>query len=170
MLYLKSSISFVDECHQATYQSRMVLTHQYIIRWEFVWSLILHWLLLSRNAMDYLSIKLAFKTAWCPFRVRICKKSPDSKVHGGNMGPTWVQSAPDGPHVGPHELCYQGPLLSTDNRWFFNQFLSVTGVWYVRLQMFHNRVYEEIWPSYVALLTCLGYCSFPDIHLTLHKM
>ena len=25
---------------------------------------------------------------------------PDSKVHGANMGPTWVLSAPDGPHVG----------------------------------------------------------------------
>ena len=26
---------------------------------------------------------------------------PDSKVHWANMGPTWVLSAPDGPHVGP---------------------------------------------------------------------
>ena len=26
---------------------------------------------------------------------------PGSKVHGANMGPTWVLSAPDGPHVGP---------------------------------------------------------------------
>ena len=26
---------------------------------------------------------------------------PDSKVHGANMGPTWVMSAPDGPHAGP---------------------------------------------------------------------
>ena len=26
---------------------------------------------------------------------------PDSKVHGANIGPTWVLSAPDGPHVGP---------------------------------------------------------------------
>ena len=24
-----------------------------------------------------------------------------SKVHGANMGPTWVLSTPDGPHVGP---------------------------------------------------------------------
>ena len=29
---------------------------------------------------------------------------PDSKVHGANMGPTWVLSAPDGPHVGPWTL------------------------------------------------------------------
>ena len=25
----------------------------------------------------------------------------EKKVHGANMGPTWVLSAPDGPHVGP---------------------------------------------------------------------
>ena len=29
---------------------------------------------------------------------------PDSKVHGANMGPTWVLSAPDVPHVGPTNL------------------------------------------------------------------
>ena len=29
---------------------------------------------------------------------------PDSKVHGTNMGPTWVLSAPDGPHIGPMNL------------------------------------------------------------------
>ena len=31
-------------------------------------------------------------------------KYPDSKVHGANMGPTWVLSAPDGPCVGPMNL------------------------------------------------------------------
>ena len=29
------------------------------------------------------------------------KTNPDSKVLGANMGPTWVLSAPDGPHDGP---------------------------------------------------------------------
>ena len=29
---------------------------------------------------------------------------PDSKVRGANMGPTWVLSAPDGPHVSPTNL------------------------------------------------------------------
>ena len=29
---------------------------------------------------------------------------PDSQVHGANIGPTWVLSAPDGPHVGPMNL------------------------------------------------------------------
>ena len=34
--------------------------------------------------------------------------NPDSKVHVAHMGPTWVLSAPDG----PHEPCYQGWLLA----------------------------------------------------------
>ena len=33
-----------------------------------------------------------------------CSRFPDSKVHGANMGPTWVLSAPVGPHVGPMNL------------------------------------------------------------------
>ena len=33
---------------------------------------------------------------------------PDSKVHGANMGPTWVLSAPDGSHVGPMNLAWDG--------------------------------------------------------------
>ena len=38
------------------------------------------------------------------------KKSPDSKVHGANMGPTWVLSAPGGPHVGPMDLAIREGL------------------------------------------------------------
>ena len=30
--------------------------------------------------------------------------NPDSNVHGANMGPTWVLSAPDGPYIGPMNL------------------------------------------------------------------
>ena len=33
---------------------------------------------------------------------------PDSKVHGANMGPTWVLSAPAGPHIGPMNLAIRG--------------------------------------------------------------
>ena len=35
-------------------------------------------------------------------------KTPDSKVHGANMGPSWVLSAPDGPHVGHMNLAIGG--------------------------------------------------------------
>ena len=35
---------------------------------------------------------------------------PDSKIHGANMGPTWVLSAPGGPHVGPFNLAIRVAL------------------------------------------------------------
>ena len=37
--------------------------------------------------------------------------NPDSKVNGTNMGPTWVLSAPDEPHVGPMNLVIREVLL-----------------------------------------------------------
>ena len=46
-------------------------------------------------------------------QIHICHQSnvPDNTVHGANMGPTWVLSAPDGPHVGPMNLAIRGVLL-----------------------------------------------------------
>ena len=35
---------------------------------------------------------------------------PDSKVHGVNIGPHWVMSAPDGPHVGSMTLAIRGVI------------------------------------------------------------
>ena len=40
--------------------------------------------------------------------------SPDSKVHGANMGPTWVLSAPDGPHVGLMNLAIR---IKCNHQW-----------------------------------------------------
>ena len=39
---------------------------------------------------------------------RLLRLKPDSKVHGANIGPTWVLSAPDGLHVGPMNLAIRG--------------------------------------------------------------
>ena len=36
---------------------------------------------------------------------------PDSKVHGAHMGPTWVLSAPDGPHDSPMNLAIKVRLV-----------------------------------------------------------
>ena len=38
---------------------------------------------------------------------------PDSKVHGANMGPTWVLSAPAGPHVGPMNIAIRDVNIDT---------------------------------------------------------
>ena len=41
------------------------------------------------------------------------QRFPDSKVHGANMGPTWVLSAPaDGPHVGPMNLAIRVDMMN----------------------------------------------------------
>ena len=45
-------------------------------------------------------IQLKGLSNYCFSRIEI----PDSKVHGTNMGPIWVLSAPDGPHVGPMDV------------------------------------------------------------------
>ena len=41
---------------------------------------------------------------------------PGSKVHGAIMGPTWVLSAPDGPHVGPMNLAIRVIKLFSGGR------------------------------------------------------
>ena len=38
-------------------------------------------------------------------------KDPNRKVHVANMEPTWVLSAPGGPHVGPMNLYIRGGLI-----------------------------------------------------------
>ena len=45
------------------------------------------------------------------------RRIPDSKVHGANMGPTWVLSAPDGPHVGPMNLAMRDKLNRRIDEW-----------------------------------------------------
>ena len=38
-------------------------------------------------------------------------RTPGSKVHGANMGPTWVLSSPGGHHVGPINHAIRGSTL-----------------------------------------------------------
>ena len=45
-------------------------------------------------------------TAW----ITLNSSTPDNEVHGVNMGPTWVLSAPAGPHVGPLNLAIRDAL------------------------------------------------------------
>ena len=67
---------------------------------------------------------------------------PDNKVHGANMGPTWVLSAPDGPHVGPMNLAIRGSLQDKDPA-FANPGLSVT--LNRRRSYDHGRIWREMW-------------------------
>ena len=65
------------------------------------------------------------------------KNTPHSKVHGANMGPTWVLSAPDGPHVGPMNLDIRDTTFFTFNTHWAHQngrhcqmHFSETKTWY----------------------------------------
>ena len=72
------------------------------------------WLSNNFNSFADQCMFIHFPTSIYQFRIkRTCIKQntlcqfttdsqyhPDSKVHGANMGPTWVLSATDGPHVG----------------------------------------------------------------------
>ena len=62
---------------------------------EIIWQLS-EIMLPTRSSVELCNIKHVWKT------------DPDSKVHGVNMGPTWVLSAQDGPHVGPMNLAIGG--------------------------------------------------------------
>ena len=76
---------------------------------------------------------------WCPRRTpdhpchhrmlsdRLPKlePSPDTKVHGANMGPTWVLSAPDGPMLAPWTLLSGSALVSCDMRWWVQSLHSI---------------------------------------------
>ena len=41
---------------------------------------------------------------------------PDNKVHEANMGPTWVLSAPGGPHVVPINLAVREILFQEERQ------------------------------------------------------
>ena len=47
------------------------------------------------------------------------REPPDSKVHGANMGPTWVLSAPDEPHVDPMNLAIWA-VMQNRSLWYLS--------------------------------------------------
>ena len=49
-------------------------------------------------------------SGWFPWQRSSNVSIPDSKVHGANMWPTWVLSAPDGPRVGPMYLAFRNVM------------------------------------------------------------
>ena len=57
--------------------------------------------LLSYNSQVF-CMKPRFR--WKYTKASTSVDNPDRKVHGANMGHTWVLSAPDGPRVGPMNL------------------------------------------------------------------
>ena len=50
---------------------------------------------------------------------------PDSKVQVAHMGPTWVLSAPGGPHVGPMNLAIR-VLMQSVTKWLILSYLILS--------------------------------------------
>ena len=88
---------------------------------------------------------------------------PDSKVHGANMGPTWVLSAPDGPHVGPMNLAIRDGLQIIHHfvrAWLTNYIPNKPLDDFVYLQVGCNlrtrwRVYHR-WQKNIRSTWCFG--------------
>ena len=78
---------------------------------------------------------------------------PDSKVRGANMGPTWVLSAPDGPHVGPMNLVINGE----------NPYAWRDGLYIDRDPVVHSKPTR-------TLLRCAMACRKPDLSQCTHLL
>ena len=63
------------------------------------------------SEINKLNTKVYFQAIFFTMTSTITDYFPDSKVHGANMGPTLVLSAPDGPHVGPMNLAIRVGLV-----------------------------------------------------------
>ena len=70
------------------------------------------------------------------------KASTDNKVYGAIMGPTWVLSAPDGPHVGPMNLAIRvpsiTPALCLDTNFILN--MGEGPMFTIKMSYLHNRI------------------------------
>ena len=79
----------------------------------------------------------------------------DSKVNGANMGPTWVLSAPDGPHVGPMNAAIREDIHP---KIILNSNLAKS-----RLLIIHFSVAQSFWTfaqrTAVMLSCCVQNCK-----------
>ena len=62
-----------------------------------------------------------------------CMTTQIEKFRGANMGPTWVLSAPDGPHVGPMNLAIREVNIGLLNQYghddlkYGSSYIELTG-------------------------------------------
>ena len=74
------------------------------MRQAIIWTndSIIYWRIYASLGRDELTV--IYIILEISIHVIIDDNVPDNKVHEANMGPTWVLSDPDGPHVGPMNL------------------------------------------------------------------
>ena len=90
--------------------ARKGLTMWQLSLWDKVWNR--GWSVVGRWKHHFiLHCKVSYFPAIC---LGTRNKIPDSKVHGANMGPNWVLSSPNGPHVGPMSLALRDTCILTN--------------------------------------------------------
>ena len=72
---------------------------------------------LNQTIRYYFHLNVKAPICQKPLDTQVPMYNPDSKVHGANMGPTWVLSAPDGPHVGPMNRAIRESLICITQSW-----------------------------------------------------
>ena len=74
---------------------------------------------------------------------------PDSKFHGANLGPTWVLSAPDGPHVGPMNLAIRVVYHKTNmmNCSIYFRSVDIVHLWWA----LHLRLWDSSLRQWIYL-------------------
>ena len=100
---------------------------------------------------------------WFKNSKEITHPIPDNKVHGANKGPTWVLSAPDGPHVGPMNLAIRDVYFypSWMARWAARQNTDVINVLFPRRALFCSPCPSDIiqgpYVDYINLYHNIGH-------------
>ena len=85
----------------------------------------------------------SLKTLQLTPRIR-CQLIPDSKVHGVNTVPTWVLSAPDGPHDGPMNLALRDDMIGVSLITArVTHPTKCSMMWKITLPQLYDRVYEK---------------------------
>ena len=87
------------------------------------------------------------------------KNIPDSKVHGANMGPTWVLSAPDGPHVGPMNLAIRDPIIHMSHSLYALAMFS--GSIFINLNQLDPWIYQ-IYSVYDFASRVMKFCDIGE--------
>ena len=90
---------------------------------------------------------------------------PDSKLHEANMGPTWILSAPDGPHVGPMNLAIGVSIRSMQR--ITN--LTIMPVWFVvGIGDTHINIHMFLFVMFKVFQSFMGRIALVNMNIYLH--
>ena len=88
---------------------------------------------------------------------------PDSKFRVAHMGPTWVLSAPGGPHVGPMNLAIRDTSMSGHWQWALTRFILYKDKFIIAHASIKNTIHIPELPSlgnyYIGWLNPINYLS-----------